>query len=359
MKSQHPSIPRQSRLPSPAELRDLLPAGGPLQEAIARARDEIRRIIHGIDDRLLVIAGPCSIHDPAAALDYARRLCRLRTESRERMMIVMRCYVEKPRTVLGWKGLINDPLLDGSCDIGQGLHTARRLLIDISAMGMPIGMEFLDPLVAPCLVDLVSWAAVGARTVESQVHRELASGLPMPAGFKNGMSGCVDAGINAIVAAQRQHSFLSIDEAGRVCAKRTSGNPDGHLVLRGGRHGANCDATTILSAVQRMRDRGIHPAIIVDCSHMNCNRDPERQIDVWDHVLELNREGIPGIIGMMIESNLKAGNQPVAAISELEYGVSVTDPCLGWEKTERLLRAANQPARLYNPLISAPKSVIR
>lgn len=336
-----------------------MPADSAMQAAIARARDEIRRIIHGIDDRLLVIAGPCSIHDPAAALDYARRLCRLRTESRDRMMIVMRCYLEKPRSVVGWKGLINDPLLDGSCEIGQGLHTARRLLIDISAMGMPVGMEFLDPLAAPYLADLVSWAAVGARTVESQVHRELASGLPMPAGFKNGMSGCVDAGINAIVAAKRHHSHMSIDSAGRVCAVRAPGNPDGHLVLRGGRHGANCDATTILSAVQRMRDRGIHPAIIVDCSHMNCDRDPERQIDVWDHVLELKREGIPGIIGMMIESNLRAGKQPVSAISEMEYGVSITDPCLGWEKTERLLRAVNQLARLYNPLISAPKSVIR
>ncbi len=326
-------------LVAPRVLKERLPLTESAARTVARGRAEIEAILAGRDARMLVIVGPCSIHDPEAALDYARRLAAVREAIRERCLVVMRVYFEKPRTTVGWKGLINDPHLDGSQDIAEGLAIARRLLLDVAALGLPAATEFLDPIVPQYLADLVSWAAIGARTTESQTHRELASGLSMPVGFKNGTDGSLEVALDAMQAARSPHSFLGIDQNGVTSIVRTSGNPFGHLVLRGGRTRPNFDPDSIRHALDRLEARGLPRAVLVDCSHANSGKVPARQEDAWRSVVEQRRAGTKGLLGAMLESNLEEGSQPFPVErSQLRYGVSITDPCLGWADTERLLR---------------------
>ena len=326
-----------TRLISPSSIKGLLPATGQHLGLVAEGRETARAILRGDDDRLLVVVGPCSIHDPEAALDYARRLAGLRRKVSSRYFIVMRVYFEKPRTTTGWKGLINDPHLDDSCDVAHGISVARKLLLDIVGLGLPVGTEFLDPIIPQYTADLVSWAAIGARTTESQTHREMASGLSMPVGFKNGTDGSVQTAIDAMKSARAPHSFLGIDQDGVTSIVTTSGNPDSHAVLRGGREGANYHPHDVAAACEALRKADLQPALMVDCSHSNSGKDPRRQPDVWRSVLEQRASGRREIIGAMIESHLHAGSQPLAAArSTLQYGVSITDACLGWAATEQL-----------------------
>jgi 3-deoxy-7-phosphoheptulonate synthase len=324
---------------TPRQLSEALPLTPAVAETVVAGRHTVQNILDRKDGRLLVIVGPCSIHDPVAAVDYARHLLPLRKELKDRMEIIMRVYFEKPRTILGWKGLINDPHLDNSCDIETGLKVGRRLLLDIVGLGMPVATEFLDPVVPQYLADLVSWAAVGARTTESQTHREMASGLSMPVGFKNGTDGSLETAVNAMKAARSSHSFLGIDPDGRTCIVQTTGNKWGHLVLRGGKHAPNYDERSIAEAVQQLRAAGLPGELIVDCSHANSGKKHTRQQTVWDHVIEQHRAGSRAVIGMMVESNLEEGSQPLTEdLKQLRYGVSVTDACLGWPDTAKLLR---------------------
>jgi len=324
---------------TPRLLSEALPLTAEVAETVVAGRHTVQNILDRKDGRLLVIVGPCSIHDPVAAVDYARHLLPLRQELKDRMEIIMRVYFEKPRTILGWKGLINDPHLDNSCDIETGLKVGRRLLLDIVGLGMPVATEFLDPVVPQYLADLVSWAAVGARTTESQTHREMASGLSMPVGFKNGTDGSLETAVNAMKAARSSHSFLGIDPDGRTCIIQTTGNKWGHLVLRGGKHAPNYDERSIAEAVQQLRAAGLPGELIVDCSHANSGKKHTRQQTVWDHVIEQHRVGSRAVIGMMVESNLEEGSQPLTEdLKQLRYGVSVTDACLGWPDTAKLLR---------------------
>ena len=325
---------------APRALKEELPASEDAMRTVAAGRAAVEAILDGRDPRMLAIVGPCSIHDPDAALDYARRLASVRADVADRTEIVMRVYFEKPRTTVGWKGLINDPHLDGSYDIEAGLRLARRLLRDIAELGLPAATEFLDPIVPQYLADLVSWAAIGARTTESQTHREMASGLSMPVGFKNGTDGSLEVALDAMQAAGTSHSFLGIDENGVTADVRTSGNPYGHLVLRGGRARSNFDPESIAGALEQLDARKLRRALLVDCSHANSRKVPARQEDVYRSVVEQRRAGTPGLIGVMLESNLEEGNQPFPQPrAALRYGVSITDPCLGWADTERLLRA--------------------
>ena len=291
------------------------------------------------DPRLLVVVGPCSLHDPKAALDYAQRLAELSRELGDRMFIVMRTYFEKPRTTIGWKGLINDPRMDGSCEIEEGLRIARKLLIEINELGLAAGTEFLDPIVPQYIAELISWAAIGARTTESQTHREMASGLSMPVGFKNGTDGGLQIAIDAMAAARTPHSFVGIDQEGYTCVVRTTGNPAGHVVLRGGRSRGNYDPESIAEASRQLTSQRLPNVLMVDCSHANSGKQHARQEEVWRSILEQRAAGNRAIIGAMIESFLFEGNQPVPkSPGELKYGVSVTDACISWETTERILR---------------------
>jgi 3-deoxy-7-phosphoheptulonate synthase len=288
------------------------------------------------------VAGPCSIHDVAGALDYARKLKVLRGELQGQLEIIMRVYFEKPRTTIGWKGLINDPHLDNSHDIEAGLKQARRLLLELAGMGLPAATEFLDPIVPPYIADLVTWAAIGARTTESQTHREMASGLSMPVGFKNGTDGSCQSAIDAMGAAMRPHSFIGIDQDGVTSIVRTAGNSAGHIVLRGGRARSNYDAASIRDTETRLAQAGLPGALMVDCSHANSGKQHTRQEEAWRSVIGQRLAGTRSLIGLMLESYLQEGNQPfpVKNLSDLRYGVSITDACLGWESTERLLRWA-------------------
>ncbi len=322
-------------LPSPARLAEELPLGTESRETVLQARRSIEGIISGIDNRLLLIVGPCSIHDPQAALDYAYRLNRLRKLYEDRLLIIMRVYLEKPRTSVGWKGLINDPFMNGSCNLEEGLRLARKLLISITSMGMAAGMEFLDPLVTHYIADLSSWGAIGARTTESQTHREMVSGLSIPVGFKNSTDGSVESAINSILAVSKPHSFLSINEEGRVCIRHSEGNQYGHLILRGGKNGPNYYAPVIKSAHTRLLQYGLNPSLIIDCSHMNSAKLFQNQIKVWKECLKMKSDGLP-ICGLMAESNIDEGNQEISD-EPLRYGVSVTDECLGWYATEDLI----------------------
>jgi 3-deoxy-7-phosphoheptulonate synthase len=290
-----------------------------------------------------VVVGPCSIHDIDSALEYAQRLARLREELQDQLYIVMRVYFEKPRTTVGWKGLINDPHLDGSYDIATGLHKARQLLQQITAMGLPAGTEFLDPIVPQYIADLISWAAIGARTTESQTHREMASGLSMPVGYKNATDGSLQVALDAMQSARTPHSFLGIDQEGYTAIVRTKGNPFGHVVLRGGRKQTNYDEDSIHDAIAALRKDGQDAALMVDCSHANSNKQHARQEEVAHSVIAQRAAGNDALIGLMIESFLFEGNQPVSPnLSELKYGVSVTDACINWDTTERILRHAHQ-----------------
>jgi 3-deoxy-7-phosphoheptulonate synthase len=326
-------------LQSPEAVTREIPLSERAADMVFRARTEVENLLDGQDPRLLVIVGPCSIHDPELAVDYASRLLRLRESVREQLLVCMRVYFEKPRTTVGWKGLINDPHLDGTLDIPTGIRKARTLLREIAEMGMPAATELLDPIVPQYTADLLTWAAIGARTTESQTHREMASGLSMPVGFKNATDGSLQVAIDAMGAARTPHSFLGIDTDGATSIVRTSGNPDGHVVLRGGRARTNYDAESIRDAEATLKKSGLPPVMMVDCSHANSAKQFARQEDVWHAVIEQRAQGTRSLVGMMVESYLSEGNQPFPKpVNELKYGVSITDACVSWETTERMLR---------------------
>jgi len=337
-------------LPSPRQLRERLPCPPETAARIQRARHAIRNVLHGRDPRRLVaIVGPCSIHDPDQAMEYALRLARLARDTRGQLVVVMRTYFEKPRTTVGWKGLLNDPDLDGSCRAARGLKVARRLLLDINALGLPCGAEILDPTAVRYLEDLLTWACIGARTCESQIHRELASGLPMPVGIKNGTSGNLITARDAMVAAQRPHAFFGIDDDGTPALHQSSGNPDTHFVLRGGGGVPNYDAEVVAWATSRARHLGLVRPVWVDCSHGNSSHDHRLQARVCRQVLDHLGAGHRALGGLMLESFLAAGRQPLAPGVELRHGVSVTDGCIGWDETEELLRAAAKTVETAPP----------
>jgi len=327
------------RLSAPSELKAPLPMTEESNLTVVTGRNSISAILREQNPRLLVVVGPCSIHDPKGALDYAERLNNLRREVEDQFCIVMRVYFEKPRTTIGWKGLIYDPQLNGSDDIQTGLRLARQLLLQITGLGLPAATEFLDPVVPQYTADLVSWAAIGARTTESQTHRQMASGLSMPVGFKNGTDGSLQIAIDAMQSAMCPHSFLGIDQEGATSIVRTTGNPDGHVVLRGGRLRTNYDADSIREATAALKKAGLPDVLMVDCSHANSGKQHARQEEVWHSLIEQRLGGSRSIIGVMIEGNLFEGTQPIPKdLAELRYGVSVTDSCLGWDVTERMLR---------------------
>jgi 3-deoxy-7-phosphoheptulonate synthase len=327
------------RLLSPRELKAQTPSHDAINATVARSRERVIRILRQEDPRLLVVIGPCSIHDEKGALEYAEKLNALRKEFADRMEIVMRVYFEKPRTTIGWKGLINDPHLDGSQDIETGLKIARRLLLEITGMGLPAATEFLDPIVPQYIADLITWAAIGARTTESQTHREMASGLSMPVGLKNSTDGSLQIAIDAMGATRHAHSFLGINEDGVTSIVRTTGNPHAHVVLRGGRAKTNYDAESIRAAEEKLISEKLPPVLMVDCSHANSEKKFAKQEDVWRSVIQQRVEGTRSLLGLMVESNLFEGSQPIPAnLKDLRYGVSLTDSCIGWETTERMLR---------------------
>jgi 3-deoxy-7-phosphoheptulonate synthase len=327
------------RLESPEHLKSSQPLSDDLARAVTEARDELREALAGRDKRLVVITGPCSIHDSKSALAYAERLAALRRQLSDRLILVMRVYFEKPRTNIGWKGLINDPHLDQSFDVKLGLSKARTILQEITRLGLPCATEFLDPIVPQYTSDLVAWAAIGARTTESQTHREMASGLSMPVGFKNATDGSLEVAINAMLSAQSPHSFLGIDDNGFTSVVRTAGNPSVHLVLRGGLK-PNWSKAHIAYARVLLEQFDNKRLIMVDCSHGNSNKDYRKQPKVFNGVLKQVTEGQQSILGMMLESHLKSGRQPLK--NELEYGQSITDGCIDWESTEQLLRDAHK-----------------
>ena len=329
-------------LPPPEHLIRFFPIkGSPVETLIGHTRKTIQKIIRGQDDRLLAIVGPCSIHDPAAALDYAQRLAQLREQFRDTLEIVMRVYFEKPRTTVGWKGLINDPYLDGSYRIDEGLRIARQLLIDINRMGLPAGSEFLDVISPQYIGDLISWGAIGARTTESQVHRELASGLSAPIGFKNGTDGNIRIATDAIEAAARGHHFLSVHKNGQVAIVATEGNKDCHVILRGGKT-PNYDAESVQTACAALQKAGLRPAVMIDCSHANSSKTAERQHEVAQAIAQQLAGGSHAIFGVMVESHIRDGAQKFTPGKDdpkkLEYGKSITDACLGWDETVQMLQ---------------------
>ena len=322
----------------PAILLEELPLGDRGSVTVARGRDEVARILNGEDDRLVVVVGPCSIHDPAAALDYGHRLKALADDLAGDLCIVMRVYFEKPRTTVGWKGLINDPRLDGSFVINEGLRRARRLLVDLAELGLPAGCEFLDPISPQFTSDLVSWGAIGARTTESQVHRELASGLSMPVGFKNGTDGGVQIAIDAVSSSAHPHRFLGVTEQGLCAIVATRGNPDCHVILRGGQAGPNHDAASVGAVAKALAAAGLSPRIMVDASHGNSAKDYRRQPVVAQDIAEQVSAGQRAIFGMMLESFLVDGRQDLVPGQALHYGQSITDACMGWEMTVPVLQ---------------------
>jgi 3-deoxy-7-phosphoheptulonate synthase len=333
-------------LPPPEHLIRFFPIGGtPVEALIDQTRTSIHNILHGQDDRLLVVIGPCSIHDPAAALDYARRLKRLRDKYADTLEIVMRVYFEKPRTTVGWKGLINDPYLDESYRIDEGLRIARQLLIDINRIGLPAGSEFLDVISPQYIGDLIAWGAIGARTTESQVHRELASGLSAPIGFKNGTDGNIKIATDAIQAAARGHHFLSVHKNGQVAIVQTNGNSDCHVILRGGK-APNYDATHVAAAVKELQAAKLTPRLMVDCSHANSSKQHEKQLEVARDIGQQIAGGSKSVFGVMIESHIEAGAQKFTpgkdSVGQLEYGKSITDACLGWGDSLQSLEILSQ-----------------
>jgi len=322
----------------PAILMEELPATDEVGLRVSRSREEIGRILAGEDDRLLVVVGPCSIHDPEAALEYATRLQSTAEALRDDLLVVMRVYFEKPRTIVGWKGLINDPRLDGSFAINEGLRRARKFLLDVIELGLPAGSEFLDPVSPQFYADLVAWGAIGARTSESQVHRELASGLSMPVGFKNGTDGTVQLAIDAILSSAHPHHFLSVTKQGVAAIVSTRGNPECHVILRGGSNGPNFGRNAVGEVVAQLAGAGLPGRVMIDCSHANCGKDHMRQLDVTTDLCEQIAGGSDAVFGVMVESFLVDGNQDHTRTEELTYGMSITDKCLGWDRTEPLLR---------------------
>jgi 3-deoxy-7-phosphoheptulonate synthase len=329
-----------TELPSPAALCARLPRTSRASETVARARAAIRDALHGRDARLVAVVGPCSIHDPAAALDYARRLARVARELDDALVVAMRTYFEKPRSALGWKGMINDPRLDGSCEIGLGLATAREVLLAVSELGLACASELLDPITRHYVGDLLAWACIGARTSESQIHREMASGLAMPVGIKNPTSGEIAPARDALLAARSPHRHLGIGADGGFRRIETRGNPDAHLVLRGGERGPNFAARDVARAADLVAPLGLARPILIDCSHANSGKDPRRQPFVLRDVLDQIESASSPILGVLLESHLEPGRQALHAGTPLAYGVSLTDACLGWDDTEALLREA-------------------
>lgn len=328
-------------LKTPAEMEKELPISQELASRISGYRESVSDIIHGKDEKLLAIIGPCSIHDPKAGIEYAEKLKKLADEVSDTFFVVMRTYFEKPRTALGWKGLITDPDMDESCDIQKGLMIARRLLMDINEMGLPVGCEVLDPIVPQYIDELMSWSSIGARTTESQTHRSLASGLSVPVGFKNSTSGDLTAAINAAKSASRPASFIGVQRDGRLGVFRSMGNAAPHLILRGGDQGPNYYEDDVEDAAKMMKEAGLEPAIIIDCSHQNSRKDWSRQKRVLRAVVDQVRWGETEIKGFMLESNLHEGSQKIPSdLSLLKYGVSVTDGCIGWDETERIVKNA-------------------
>ena len=333
-------------LKTPAEVAAACPLSEEMAGRIAGYRAAVNAIIKGEDSRLLAIIGPCSIHDPKAALEYAGRLRKLADDTSDVFLIVMRAYFEKPRTALGWKGLITDPDMDESCDIEKGLMEARQLLMDITGIGLPVGCEVLDPIVPQYIDEMVSWASIGARTTESQTHRSLASGLSVAVGFKNSTSGDLTAAVNAAASASSPASFIGVRRDGRLAVFRSAGNDATHLILRGGDHGPNYYEDDVEDAKAKMLSLSLDPRIIIDCSHQNSRKDHTRQKRVLRAVIDQVRWGEKGIRGFMLESNLEEGSQKIPSdLSSLRYGVSVTDACIGWDETDRIIRNAAELLR--------------
>lgn len=334
------NITSKTLLPTPLELCREISKSAEAETFVAEAREAIHRIIFGDDPRLLVVVGPCSIHDIKAGRDYAERLAELSKVVNDRLLLVMRVYFEKPRTTVGWKGLIMDPKLDGSSDIPEGLRIARRFLREVIEMGVPTATELLDPITPQYIADLICWSAIGARTTESQTHRQMASGLSMPLGFKNGTDGGLDVAINAIKAASQPQTFLGVDQEGRANALTTKGNPSCHIVLRGGHDGPNYGADDVAVAREKLKAAGLIPAIMTDCSHANSSKDPSRQPAVFEEIVRQSLTDF-SVIGAMIESNLHQGSQPFPQpVEALQYGVSITDGCIDWPTTEAMLLKA-------------------
>ena len=329
-------------IPAPRVFLRSRPLDPERMELVRDSRQAIRDVLHGRDDRLLVITGPCSVHDPEAALEYARRLSAVNERLKDRLLIVMRVYFEKPRTTVGWKGLINDPDLDGTFNIRKGIRLARQVLWQVLGQGIPAATEWLDPITPQYLSDAVSWGAIGARNTESQVHRELASGMSMPMGFKNSTEGSVKAAVDSCLAAASEHHFLSINLDGHVIAAETRGNPDCHLILRGSSHGPNYDSESVRSALEAMHQAPLGPGacrgLIVDAAHGNCGKDPVREAQVVEELAERIAKGEQGLSGIMMESFLEGGHQAPAPLDHLVFGRSVTDACISWDRTEELLQ---------------------
>jgi len=349
------NVQSQDLLPTPEQVKAALPLTPTASATVRRGREAIQRILDRRDHRLFVVIGPCSVHDIKAAHDYAARLKRLADELSDTLYIVMRVYFEKPRTTVGWKGLINDPFMDDSFHIEKGLYLARELLLHLAELGLPTATEALDPITPQYLHDLITWTAIGARTTESQTHREMASGLSTPLGFKNGTDGGLKVAINALQSAARPHHFLGINQGGQCAVFRTKGNRYGHVVLRGGNGRANYDAASIAQCERELKDNKLPCNIAVDCSHGNSNKDPARQPLVAEDCVRQIATGNRSIVGLMLESNIHAGNQPIPEdLSKLKYGVSVTDACIDWETTEKLLRGAREKLKNILPDRLAP-----
>lgn len=349
-KIENSNVLEATPLIAPRLLKEKLPISKKAAQVVLNARHAIRDIIHGTDNkRALIVVGPCSVHNVDMAFDYAQRLAAIAKKVENELVIVMRTYFEKPRTTVGWKGLINDPHLDGSCDIETGLEMARKLLLRINELGVPCASEMLDPVTPQYIADLVSWAAIGARTTESQTHREMASGLSMPVGFKNGTDGGLDVALNAMISASHPHSFLGINPDGQTAIIKTRGNPDRHIVLRGGGGKSNYGPEDIVNAATKTTTGDLKRTVMVDCSHGNTNKDYTRQGSVCLEVAKQMRDGQKAIMGVMMESHLKAGRQDWKEGGEkLEYGVSITDACIGWDETSALLLNAAEAVREAN-----------
>ena len=343
MALENTNIKNLQRLITPLQLKAEHPVTGEIRDHVESCRRTLRRILERTDQRMIVVVGPCSVHDPEAAIEYAERLARLAKQVQDHLYVVMRVYFEKPRTTTGWKGLINDPYLDGSFDIEKGLALGRELMLKINELGLPIANEALDPISPQYLQDLISWSAIGARTTESQTHREMASGLSVPIGFKNGTDGSLGVAINALKSVNEGHSFLGIDPEGIVSVIHSTGNKHAHIVLRGGGGKPNYDSVSVALTERELEDNNLPVNIMIDCSHANSNKDPQLQPLVLENVTQQILEGNKSIIGVMLESHLKAGNQKLSGDkSLLEYGKSITDGCIDWETTETALLSLNE-----------------
>lgn len=340
--TQYLRVSKTVRLLPPRELKTEIVANDAVKQAVTASREALNRILDGEDDRLAVVVGPCSIHDVDAAMEYAEKLKKLADDVADRMLVIMRIYFEKPRTTVGWKGLINDPHLDDSFDINTGLRRARQILLDAVNLGLSAATELLEPVTPQYIADLITLTAIGARTTESPTHRQMASGLSMPVGYKNGTDGDLQVAIDAMISARSPHAFLGIDQEGQTSIVHTTGNPFGHVILRGGRSGTNYQSAAIAESAAKLAKAGLPQKLMVDCSHANSSKDYTRQSIVWDDVVAQRVSGNRAIMGLMLESNLNPGRQELKDPKKLNYGVSITDGCIGWEETERIIRNAHR-----------------